>query len=59
MCGAALTVLGLVLVAVGISLKWAIFPKLLEDQVYENIKLKDGTEGYNAFVSIWHSLKRI
>jgi hypothetical protein len=32
-CGSVLTVLGLALLAVGVALKWAIFPKVLEDQV--------------------------
>ena len=51
-CGSVLAVVGLGLLAVGIAVKWAIFPKVLEDQVYENIKLVDGTEGWDAFVSL-------
>ena len=50
-CGGLLAVLGIALVAVGVALKWSIFPKVLENQVYENVKLEKGTEGYDAFVS--------
>ena len=51
-CGSVLSLMGLALLAVGIAVKWSIFPKVLEDQVYENIKLEDGTEGWKAFVSL-------
>ena len=50
-CGGILSVFGIALFVIGIALKWAIFPKLVEDQVYENLKLKDGSEGWKAFVS--------
>ena len=52
-CGGILAVFGIALFVIGIALKWAIFPKLVEDQVYENLKLKDGSEGWKAFVSIY------
>ena len=55
-CGGILAVLGLALFVIGISLKWAIFPKLVEDQVYENLKLKDGSEGWKAFVSTYFQI---
>ncbi len=41
---------GLGLFAVGISLKWSIFPTIFEQLVYENVALEEGTEGYEAFV---------
>jgi len=50
-CGGFLGVLGVALFVIGVVVKWAIFPQVMEDLVYENLKLEDGTEGWNAFVS--------
>jgi len=50
-CSFAGIFIGLGLLSVGISLKWSIFPTLLEKLIYENVALEDGTEGYEAFVS--------
>jgi hypothetical protein len=49
-CGVVLSVLGLVLLIAGVAVKLA-FPSILESQVYANLKLENGTEGWDAFVS--------
>lgn len=55
-CSFVGVIVGLGLFAVGISLKWSIFPTIFEKLVYENVALEEGTEGYNAFVSFFASL---
>ena len=51
LCGGISAVFGLALISIGISLKWSIFPTVLEKLVYENVQITKGTEGYDAFVS--------
>ena len=46
-----LFVVGAVLLAVGCSVRWVVFPEVLDDQVAENLKLEPGTDTYDAFVS--------
>ena len=43
--------LGLILVILGVVVKYSLFPTLLESQIYDNLDLRDGTEAYDAFVS--------
>ena len=50
-CGGILGVFGVALFVIGVVVKWAIFPQVMEDLVYENLKLENGTEGWDAFVS--------
>lgn len=45
-----LIALGLILFALGFAVKFAIFPAVLQDQIYANLDLSEGTEGYDAFV---------
>ena len=44
-------VIGAALLAVGCSVKWAVFPNILDDQVWDNLKLENGTQAFDAFVS--------
>jgi len=46
----ALISLGVLFFTLGFVVKFSLFPALLEAQVYENLKIKNGTEGYDAFV---------
>ena len=43
--------LGLILVILGVVVKYSLFPTLLESQIYDNLDLKNGTEAFDAFVS--------
>ena len=43
--------LGLILVILGVVVKYSLFPTLLESQIYDNLDLRDGTEAFDAFVS--------
>ena len=49
--GGVFVSIGLALFIFGVLLKWMIYPTVFEQQVYENLKLKDGTEIWDAFVS--------
>ena len=43
--------LGLILVILGVVVKYSLFPTLLQSQIYDNLDLRDGTEAFDAFVS--------
>ena len=43
-------VVGLVLFILGFVVQFSLFPKILESQVYENLKLEEGTEAWDGFV---------
>ena len=45
-----LITLGVVFFSLGLVVKFSLFPALLEAQVYENLNIKEGTEGWDAFV---------
>lgn len=42
--------LGVILFTLGIVVKFSLFPAILEAQVYDNLDIREGTEGYDAFV---------
>ena len=46
----ALISLGVLLFTLGFVVKFSLFPAILEAQVYENLEIKEGTEGWDAFV---------
>ena len=46
----ALITIGAVFFTLGLVVKFSLFPAILEAQVYENLDIKEGTEGYDAFV---------
>ena len=46
----ALITIGAVFFSLGLVVKFSLFPAILEAQVYENLKIEEGTEGYDAFV---------
>ena len=46
----ALITIGAVFFSLGLVVKFSLFPAILEAQVYENLDIKEGTEGYDAFV---------
>ena len=49
--GGVLAFIGLALFIFGVLLKWLIYPTVFEQQVYENLKLEDGTAIWDAFVN--------
>ena len=42
--------LGVILFTLGVVVKFSLFPAILEAQVYDNLDIREGTEGYDAFV---------
>lgn len=46
-----LIAVGILFFALGFAVKFAIFPQLLEEQIYANLDLKPDTEAYDGFVS--------
>eukprot|EP00095_Tigriopus_kingsejongensis_P004509 maker-scaffold427_size174323-snap-gene-0.42 protein:Tk04509 transcript:maker-scaffold427_size174323-snap-gene-0.42-mRNA-1 annotation:"hypothetical protein DAPPUDRAFT_326408" len=48
--GASSVVAGIILVVFGACLQWVIFPIVLEDQLYKQLDLREGTEGYKAWL---------
>ena len=46
----ALITIGAVFFSLGLVVKFSLFPAILEAQVYENLKIEEGTEGWDAFV---------
>ena len=49
-CGASSIAIGIFLVAFGIGLQWFIFPAVLEWAVYDQLDLREGTQGWDAWV---------
>ena len=45
-----LITIGAAFFSLGLVVKFSLFPAILEAQVYENLKIEEGTEGYDAFV---------
>ena len=46
----ALITIGAVFFTLGLVVKFSLFPAILEAQVYDNLNIKEGTEGWDAFV---------
>ena len=44
-------VLGVILFVLGFVVQFSLFPKILEDQIYANLELTEGTEAWDGFVS--------
>lgn len=48
--GSVAIVVGICLVVLGGCLNWVIFPAVVEYEVYKNLDLREGTEGWKAWV---------
>ena len=49
-CGVSSAFIGVFLIIFGISFKWFIFPPVLEGVIRANLELKEGTQGWDAWV---------
>jgi hypothetical protein len=46
---------GILFFALGIAVKFSIFPRILEDEIYKGLDISEGTEGYDGFVSFFRT----